>query len=162
MSARSKSNCYKCIGNVIFGNVFEKRRKPEFLVKNPSEQRREQKTNLTHIWRRRQDLNPGHTGGQVPSSAPRATSITCMYFVIFFFCSPQCLFTMDWNLTSVFHPFSKWYFLSCFSLWRAVTLGVECIKYLFLIWYACYGGSFLPNCFTSLPGAACSAPPWGG
>lgn len=64
VSARSKSNWYKCIGSVIFGNVFEERRKPEFLVKTPSEQRREQTTNLTHIWRRRRDMNQGHIDGR--------------------------------------------------------------------------------------------------
>lgn len=64
VSALSKSNWYKCIGSVIFGNVFEERRKPEFLVKNPSEQRREQTTNLTHIWRRRRDMNPGQIDGR--------------------------------------------------------------------------------------------------
>ena len=30
--------------------------------KNLSKQRREPTTNLTHIWRRRRDLNPGHIG----------------------------------------------------------------------------------------------------
>ena len=44
--------------------VFEERRKPEYLEKNLSEQRREPTTNSTHIWRRRQDLNPGYIGGR--------------------------------------------------------------------------------------------------
>ena len=42
--------------------VFEERGKPEYPEKNLSEQRREPTTNATHIWRRHQDLNPGHIG----------------------------------------------------------------------------------------------------
>ena len=42
--------------------VFEERGKPEYPEKNLSEQRRKPTTNSTHIWRRRRDLNPGHTG----------------------------------------------------------------------------------------------------
>ena len=44
--------------------VFEERGKPEYPEKNLSEQGREPTTNSTHIWRRRQDSNPGHTGGR--------------------------------------------------------------------------------------------------
>ena len=44
--------------------VFEERGKPEYPEKNLSEQRREPTTNSTHIWRWRQDLNPGHIGGR--------------------------------------------------------------------------------------------------
>ena len=44
--------------------VFEERGKPEYPEKNLSEQRREPKTNSTHIWRRRRDLNPGYIGGR--------------------------------------------------------------------------------------------------
>ena len=44
--------------------VFEQRGKPEHPEKNLSEQRREPTTNVTHIWRRRQDSNPGHIGGK--------------------------------------------------------------------------------------------------
>ena len=44
--------------------VFEERGKPEYPEKNLSEQRKEPTTNLTHIWRRRLDLNPGRTGGR--------------------------------------------------------------------------------------------------
>ena len=43
---------------------FEERGKPEYPEKNLSEQRREPTTNSTHIWRRRQDSNPGHIGGR--------------------------------------------------------------------------------------------------
>ena len=39
--------------------VLEERRKPEYLEKNLSEQGKEPTTNSTHIWCRRQDLNPG-------------------------------------------------------------------------------------------------------
>ena len=42
-------------------SVFEHRGKPEYPVKNLSEQRREPTTTSTHIWRRRCELNPGHT-----------------------------------------------------------------------------------------------------
>ena len=42
--------------------VFEGRGKPEYPEKKLSEQGREPATNSTHIWRRRRDLNPGHTG----------------------------------------------------------------------------------------------------
>ena len=58
--------------------VFQERRKPEYPEKNLSEQRREPTTNSTHIWRGRQNLNPGHiVGGRrsalttAPSFAPR-------------------------------------------------------------------------------------------
>ena len=44
--------------------LFEERGKPEYPEKNLSEQRREPTTNSTHIWRRHQDLNPGHIGGR--------------------------------------------------------------------------------------------------
>ena len=44
--------------------VFEERGKLESPEKNLSEQRREPKTNLTHIWRRRGDLNLGHINGR--------------------------------------------------------------------------------------------------
>ena len=40
------------------------RGKPEYPGKNLSEQKREPTTNSTHIWRRRRDVNPGHTGGR--------------------------------------------------------------------------------------------------
>ena len=42
--------------------VFEERGKPEYPEKNLSDQRREPTTYSTHIWCRRQDLNPGHIG----------------------------------------------------------------------------------------------------
>ena len=44
--------------------VFEERGKPEYPEKNLSEQGREPTTNSTQIWRRLQDLNPGHIGGR--------------------------------------------------------------------------------------------------
>ena len=44
--------------------VFKERGKPEYPEKNLSEQGREPTTNSTHIWRRRQDSNPGHIGGR--------------------------------------------------------------------------------------------------
>ena len=44
--------------------VFEERGKPEYPEKNLSEQRGEPGTNSTHIWHRRQDLNPGHIDGR--------------------------------------------------------------------------------------------------
>ena len=46
----------------VFG--FEGRGKPEYPVKNLSEQRREPTTNSTHIWCRCQDLNLGHIDGR--------------------------------------------------------------------------------------------------
>ena len=39
--------------------VFEEKRKPEDLEKNPSEQRREPTTNSTHMLCRNHGLNPG-------------------------------------------------------------------------------------------------------
>ena len=42
--------------------VFEEREKPEYPVKNLSEQSREPTTNSTHIWRRVRKSNPGHIG----------------------------------------------------------------------------------------------------
>ena len=44
--------------------VFEERGKPEYPEKNLLEQGREPTTNLTHIWCRRCELNPGHIGGR--------------------------------------------------------------------------------------------------
>ena len=44
--------------------VFKERGKPEYPEKNLSEQGREPTTNSTHIWRRRQESNPGHIGGR--------------------------------------------------------------------------------------------------
>jgi len=44
--------------------VFKERGKLEYPEKNLSEQGREPTTNSTHIWRRRQDSNPGHIGGR--------------------------------------------------------------------------------------------------
>ena len=41
-----------------------RRGKPEYPEKNLSEQGREPTTNSTHIWLRRQDLNPAHIGGR--------------------------------------------------------------------------------------------------
>ena len=46
-------------------SVFEEQGKPEYLEKNLSEQRREPATNSTQIWRQRQNLNPGHSGGRL-------------------------------------------------------------------------------------------------
>ena len=42
--------------------VFKERGKPDYQVKNRSEQGREPKTISTHICRRHQDLNSGHIG----------------------------------------------------------------------------------------------------
>ena len=44
--------------------VFEENWKPEYPEKNLSEQRREPTTNLTHIWYRVRESNPGHNGGR--------------------------------------------------------------------------------------------------
>jgi len=44
--------------------VVKERGKPEYPEKNLSQQGREPTTNSTHIWRRRQDSNPGHIGGR--------------------------------------------------------------------------------------------------
>ena len=57
MSVRSRSNWN------LDMLVFEDRGKTVYPEKNLSLQRREPTTNSTHIWRRRRDLNPGHTGG---------------------------------------------------------------------------------------------------
>ena len=43
-------------------SVFEEREKPDYQEENLSEQRREATTNSTHVWRRRQDFNPGQIG----------------------------------------------------------------------------------------------------
>ena len=58
MSVRSRSNWNLKV------LVFKERGKPEYPEKNLSEQGREPTTNSTHIWRRRQDSNPGHIGGR--------------------------------------------------------------------------------------------------
>ena len=44
--------------------VFTERGKPQYPQKNLSEQRREPKANLTHIWCGCKDLNSGHVGGR--------------------------------------------------------------------------------------------------
>ena len=61
---------------------FEERGKPE---KNLSEQGREPTTNSTHIWRRRQDLNPGHIDGRRALSPLRHP------------CSPKSLHPRMWH-----------------------------------------------------------------
>ena len=48
-----------------------RRGKPEYPEKNLSKQGREPTTNSTHIWRRREDLNPGNIGGRWVLSPPR-------------------------------------------------------------------------------------------
>ena len=58
---------------------FEERGKPEYAEKNLSEQRREPTTNLTHIWRLRRDLNPGHIGGRRTLSPLRHPLLPEMY-----------------------------------------------------------------------------------
>ena len=68
--------------------VFKERGKLEYLEKNLLEERREQKTNSTHIWRWRQDSNPGHTGGDECSHhcttlAPWVFSWVCMLHYTF-------------------------------------------------------------------------------
>ena len=70
--------------------VFEERGKPEYPEKNLSEQRREPTTNLTHIWRQRRDLNPGHIGGRrvlsrlrYPSSFLWLTDCIFQMYVLF-------------------------------------------------------------------------------
>ena len=57
--------------------VFEERGKPEYPVKNLSEQRRKPTTNSTHIWRRGRDLNPGHTGWRRALSRLRHPLLPC-------------------------------------------------------------------------------------
>ena len=51
--------------------VVVEREKAEYLEKNLSEQRREPSANSAHIWRRRWDMNPSHTGGRPVFSALR-------------------------------------------------------------------------------------------
>ena len=50
---RSRSNWF------LEALVFKERGKPEYTEKNLSKQGREPTTKSTHIWRRRQDSNPG-------------------------------------------------------------------------------------------------------
>ena len=58
MSVRSRSN------RNLEVLVIKERGKPEYPMKNLSEQGREPTTISTHICRRHQDLNPGHIGGR--------------------------------------------------------------------------------------------------
>ena len=60
--------------------VFEERGKPKYPEKNLSEQRREPTTNSTHIWRDRQDLNPGHIGRRRALSILRHPLFTAKFF----------------------------------------------------------------------------------
>ena len=60
--------------------VFKERGKPEYPEKNLPEQRRKSTTNLTHIWRRRRDLNPGHIGVRRALSPLRHSSYPCVTF----------------------------------------------------------------------------------
>ena len=55
--------------------IFEEGGKAEYTEKNLSEQRREPTTNSTHIWRRRQDLNPGHIGSREASTLTTTPSL---------------------------------------------------------------------------------------
>jgi len=57
--------------------VFKEREKPEYPEKNLSEQRSGPATTPTNIWHRRQDSNPGHTGGSnAPPLLPQRASRT--------------------------------------------------------------------------------------
>ena len=62
--------------------VFEERGKPKYQEKNLSEQGKEPKTNLTHIWRRRRELNPGHSGGRRVLSLLRHPCSPCSPFLV--------------------------------------------------------------------------------
>ena len=82
--------------------VFEERGKPEYAEKNLSEQRREPTTNLTHTWRRRRDLNPGHIGGRralSPLRHPCSETKLCDRPKVLRSCI-QC-FSHWWNLLHV-------------------------------------------------------------
>ena len=65
MSVRSRSNW-----NLEL-KVFKEWGKTEYPEKNLSDQGRESTTNSTHVWRRRQDSNPGHIGGRLVFSPLR-------------------------------------------------------------------------------------------
>ena len=75
MSVRSRSNWNLKV------LVFKERGKPEYPEKNLWEQGREPTTNSTHIWRRRQDSNPGHIGGRRVLSPLRypCSSLTLLF-----------------------------------------------------------------------------------
>jgi len=63
--------------------VFKERGKPEYPEKNLLEQGREPTTNSTHIWRQRQDSNPGHIGGRQvlsPLRHPCSPCSPCCHF----------------------------------------------------------------------------------
>ena len=67
--------------------VFEERGKQEYLEKNLSEQRREPTTNSTHVWRQRQDLNPGHSGRRrvlctTPTPCCTGNNAFCMFQIL--------------------------------------------------------------------------------
>ena len=62
--------------------VFKERGKQEYPEKNLSEQGREPTTNSTHIWRRRQDSNPGHIGGRRALSPLRHPCSLMSYLII--------------------------------------------------------------------------------
>jgi len=62
--------------------IFEERGKPEYREKNLSEQGKEPKTNLTHIWHRRRELDPGHTGRRRVLSLVRHPCSPCSPFLV--------------------------------------------------------------------------------
>ena len=111
---------------------FEERGKPEYPEKNLSEQRREPSTNLTHIWGRCRDLNPGHIGGRralSPLSHPLLPLLISYYFPsLTYFFSVSCLSLLNhcflqtylhcsMNILCFNFMLSLNFILLCFGVW---------------------------------------------
>ena len=111
--------------------VFKEKGKLEYLEKKLSEERREATTNSTHIWRRCQDSNPGHTGGDECSHhgttlPPRIFSWVWMLHYTFTCHDLYVLLLNDlWFLCMVFIS-------SCFSVTMNVDVHIVSSVFVFL------------------------------
>ena len=99
--------------------VFKEREKLEYLEKNLLEERREPTTNSTQIWHRRQDSNPGHTGGD-ESSHHCATL-------------PPRIFSWVWMLHYTFNCYDL-YALLLKELWFFCMVSISsCFRWLWML-----------------------------
>ena len=99
--------------------VFKERGKLEYLEKNLLEERREPTTNSTQIWHRRQDSNPGHTGGD-ESSHHCATL-------------PPRIFSWVWMLHYTFTCYDL-YALLLKELWFLCMVSISsCFRWLWML-----------------------------
>ena len=88
--------------------VFKERGKPDYPEKNLSEQGREPKTNSTHIWRRREDSNPGHIGGRRAPSPLRHPLLPRFMLHLYAFSINRFLILNELRSSKPFHKRTFW------------------------------------------------------